>query len=92
MKKSIKVLFDITHGQKYLEGVVAKQAELYGVHGVGQQIKPGVVQLYLVGDEEQVDNFLDCLYTADTKYSLKNINIETCTADRSFRGIFRIVE
>jgi len=92
MKRCIKVIFEISDAQKYLEDVVAKESVKWGVQGVGQQIKKGFVQLFVMGQEDQIDNFLDCLYITDSAYVLKNIEIETCVSDHSFRGVFRIVE
>jgi acylphosphatase len=92
MKKCIKMLFEIEDGQVVLENFIAKQAEKFKVEGVGQQIKKGQIQIYVCGQEEQIDNFIDCLYLGDSKVKLQNIKIETCSTDRSYRGVFRIVE
>ncbi len=92
MKKCVKISFEIEDAQKILETFVAKQAEEFGIEGVGQQIKKGLIQLYACAQEEQVDEFIDCLYVGTSKIQLKNIKIETCPTDRSYRGVFRIVE
>jgi acylphosphatase len=92
MKKCVKLLFDVDDAQNVLETFIAKQAEKFGVEGVGQQIKKGLIQLYACAQEEQVDEFIDCLYVGTEKIQLQNIKIETCSTDRSYRGVFRIVE
>ncbi|MDP3787873.1 MAG: acylphosphatase [Candidatus Chromulinivorax sp.] len=92
MKKCVKISFEIEDAQKILETFVAKQAEKFGIEGVGQQIKKGLIQLYACAQEEQVDEFIDSLYVGMPKVQLKNIKIETCPTDRSYRGVFRIVE
>ena len=92
MKKCVKILFEVENAQKVLETFVAKKAEEFRVEGVGQQIKVGLVQLYACAQEEQIDNFIDALYVGTAKIQLQNINIETCPTDRSYRGVFRIVE
>lgn len=92
MKKCVKVLFEVEEAQKVLETFIAKQAEKFGVEGIGQQIKHGLIQMYVCAQEDQVDEFIDCLYVGTDKIQLKNIKIETCPTDRSYRGVFRIVE
>ena len=92
MKKCVKIVFEVEDAQKILETFVAKQAERYGIEGVGQQIKKGLIQLYVCAQEDQVDEFIDCLYVGTDIVQLQNIKIETCSTDRSYRGVFRIVE
>lgn len=92
MKKCIKVVFQVDFAQNVLETFIAKQAELKNVEGVGQRIKDGAIQLYVCGQEEQVDDFVDCLYVGEKDVAIHAIKIETCPADRSYRGVFRIVE
>ena len=92
MKKCVKVLFEVENAQNVLETFIAKQAEKFKVEGVGQQIKQGLIQIYVCAQEEVVDEFIDCLYLGDKKAKLQNIKIETCSTDRSYRGVFRIVE
>ncbi|MBV8661120.1 MAG: hypothetical protein JO129_03175 [Candidatus Dependentiae bacterium] len=92
MKKCVKVVFEVDNAQSILDTFIAKQAEKFRVEGVGQQIKSGVIQLYVCSQEAQVDDFIDSLYLGTDKIQLRNINIETCSTDRSYRGVFRIVE
>ncbi len=92
MKKCIKLLFDVMHAQKVLETFIAQQAASCKIEGIGQQIKEGSIQLYVCGQEEQVDDFVDALYLGNKAVSIDNIRIETCPTDRSYRGVFRIVE
>jgi|GEM_PF-1463747 len=92
MKKCVKVIFEVEDTQKVLESFIAQQAKLFNVEGIGQQISKGVVQVFVCGQEEQVEEFIDILYVGTPKISLKNIAIETCTTDRLYRGVFRVVE
>lgn len=92
MKKCIKLLCHTPQAQYVLESFIAKNAQHYQIEGVGQKIKEGVLQLYLCGQEEQVDEFIDALYVGSNEHGLTNINIETSSVDRSYRGVFRIVE
>ena len=92
MKKCIKVIFEAVDAQKVLENFIAKQAEKHKVEGIGQKIKEETIQLYVCGQEEQVEDFIDSLYLGTTQIKLENIIIETCPTDRSYRGVFRIVE
>ena len=92
MKKCVKLLFEIAQAQKVLESFIADQAAKFRVEGLGQQINKDLIQIFVCGQEEQVDDFIDALYVGTPKIQLKNIQIETCPTDRSYRGIFRIVE
>lgn len=92
MKKCVKLIFEVSNTQKVLETFIAKQAENFGVEGIGQKIKEGVIQLYVCGQQDQVEEFIDSLYLGDKNIRLENIKIETCSTDRSYRGVFRIVE
>lgn len=92
MKRCVKIFFDVDEAQKILETFIAKQSHACKLEGVGQQIKKGSVQLFVCGQEERVDDFIDALYVGSDKVHIKNIMIETCTTERSFRGVFRIVE
>ena len=92
MKKCVKLIFEVEDGQKVLESFIAQQSSLFKVEGVGQQINKNVIQLFVCGQEEQVDDFIDVLYIGQPLIQLKNIKIETCSTDRSYRGVFRIVE
>ena len=92
MKKCVKLIFEVEQAQKVLEGFIAEQAETWKIEGVGQQIKPGMIQVYICGQEMPVDEFIDSLYVGSDDVQLHNIKIETCPTDRSYRGVFRIVE
>jgi acylphosphatase len=91
MKKCVKVFFEVDDAQMVLENFILKQAENCKVEGIGQQIKQGNIQIYVCGQEDDVDEFIDCLYLGNTHVKLQNIKIETCPTDRSYRGVFRIV-
>lgn len=92
MKKCVKLIFDVVDAQTVLETFIAKHAEECKIEGIGQKIKEGLVQLYVCGQQEQVEDFIDVLYLGDATIKLENIKIETCPTDRSYRGVFRIVE
>ncbi|MGZ6251283.1 MAG: acylphosphatase [Candidatus Chromulinivorax sp.] len=92
MKKCIKVIFEVVDAQKVLENFIAKQADKHKVEGIGQKIQDGIVQLYVCAQEEQVEEFIDSLYLGTAHIKLENIVIETCPTDRTYRGVFRIVE
>lgn len=91
MKKCVKLLFEVNKAQDVLESFIVQQAQKNGIEGIGQQVQSGVIQLYACGQEEQVDEFIDHLYLGDKNIQLSNIKIETCSTDRSYRGVFRIV-
>lgn len=92
MKKCVKLLFEVEDAQNVLETFIARQAEKFRIEGIGQQIKKGLIQIYVCAQQEAVDEFIDCLYLGNDKVQLQNINIETCSTERSYRGVFRIVE
>lgn len=92
MKKCIKLLFEVENAQQVLETFIAKSAAYYKVEGVAQKMKDQTVQIYVCGQEAAVDDFIDCLYLGEKDIRLNNIAIETCSTDRSYRGVFRIVE
>ena len=92
MKKCVKLLFEVVMAQKVLESFIADQASVFKVEGIGQQVNKDLIQLFVCGQEEQVDDFIDALYVGTPKLQLQNIKIETCSTDRSYRGVFRIVE
>ena len=92
MKKCVKLLFEVVMAQKVLESFIADQASVFKVEGIGQQVNKDLIQLFVCGQEEQVDDFIDALYVGTPKLQLQNIKIETCPTDRSYRGVFRIVE
>ena len=92
MKKCIKLMFEVENSQKVLETFIAKQAEKFQVEGIGQQMKEGFLQVYACAQEDQIEEFIDSLYLGSKIVQLKNIEIETCSTERSSRGVFRIVE
>jgi hypothetical protein len=92
MKMCIKIIFEVQNAQEILEKHISKLSEKYKVEGVGQQIKKDVIQLFICGQQAEIDHFVDSLYLEKFPHSLQNIMIETCPADRSYRGVFRIVE
>lgn len=92
MKKCVKLLFETEEAQKILESFIADQAALFKVEGIGQQTHKNLIQLFVCGQQDQVDDFIDALYVGKQSVQLKNIKIETCSTDRSYRGVFRIVE
>ena len=92
MKKCVKVLFEVVQAQKVLESFIAHQVGLFKIEGIGQQTNKDLIQIFVCGQEDQVDDFIDALYVGTPTVQLKNIKIETCSTDRSYRGVFRIVE
>jgi acylphosphatase len=92
MKKCVKVIFDVPNAQEVLETFIAQNAINCKIEGIGQKIKDDTVQLYICGQEYEVDEFIDALYLGKPGVEIKNIVIETSLTDRSYRSVFRIVE
>lgn len=88
MKQCMCVRVYKANSKEFLEEYVMTQAKKNQIEGIGQFIDPDQVQIFVCAKQAGIEKFLDALYEAGNE----KIEIEPCSLERDFRGVFRIVE
>lgn len=92
MKQCMCVRVYCPKNKEFLEEYVMAQAKKNQIEGIGQLVNPDQVQIFVCAKQDGIENFLDALYAANGSMTLDKIEIEPCSLERDFRGVFRIVE
>lgn len=91
MKQCLKITVSGTvQGTGYRE-FAKKVAMKLLIEGTAQNQEDGTVIIYACGDSNNLDTFIDELYKGPKKAHVKNINVEPLIAEKSFRGVFRVI-
>ena len=92
MKKCVKVVFSAKIPETFLYNPVKESACSLNVEGTVQVItSEQKVYLFAFGNKEEVNEFLDMLYTALIKIGIEDIEIEPVVNKKDYRGIFRVI-
>jgi len=68
---------------------VQKHANSLEVEGTVQNMENGSVMIYVCGDVDKVDDFIDFLYKGPERAKVKDVLVEPMPVEKDFRGVFR---
>lgn len=91
MKKHIKIkVVGTVQGVGYRD-FVQQQAAKLGIEGTIQYSNHSAVLIYAWGTSDLLEQFIDQLYIGSKKSHVESVETESCSENRDFRGIFRII-
>lgn len=93
MHKCLKIMFDASVPDNFLYEFVQQHAKDLGLEGTVQVVSVNKkVRIVVCGDKDTVDEFVDLLHKGTGKFSPDNIEVEAFAKDKSYRGVFRVIE
>ncbi len=91
MKRSLKITVSGVVQKVGLRQHIQEAAEKLKLEGTAENTEDGKVVLYVAGESEKLDSLIDCIYEGTKKASIEDVEIESNTAPRNFRGVFRLI-
>jgi acylphosphatase len=94
MCKCLKITFYGELPDDFLTNVVQRYAKKLQIEGIAQyDVAHGRrIKVIACGAKDDVDAFLDSLYKDTADNDLEGLEAEPFIKDRSYRGVFRIIE
>ncbi|MFH1831229.1 MAG: acylphosphatase [bacterium] len=92
MKQSVKIKITGQVQEVGYRKFAQKQAQTLGIEGTIQNLDDQSVIIYVCGDATKLDQFIDLLYKGPNKSKIADIQIEPLLTEKSFRGVFRILD
>jgi acylphosphatase len=94
MNKCLKITFFGNLPDDFLTDVVQRYAKKLQIEGVAQHdlVHGRSIKVIACGAKDDVDMFLDSLYKDAAESELEGVEAEPFIKDRSYRGVFRIIE
>lgn len=90
MNKCFKITCFTTNVKKSLEEFILNEAKKLSLEGLATKENDQKIKIFVSGQEENVEQFIDALYSGSQKHIFKDITVEVDASDKSFRGVFRI--
>ncbi|MFH0898435.1 MAG: acylphosphatase [bacterium] len=92
MKQNVKIkIIGKIHDVGYRE-FVQKQAQRLHIEGTIQNLSDESIIILASGQADHLDQFIDLLYKGPTKSKIQDVQVEPLLTEKSFRGVFRILE
>ena len=94
MNKCLRITFYGDLPEDFLTNVVQRYAKKLQIEGIAQHdaVSGRRIKVIACGAKNDVDEFLDSLYKDAAESQLDNVEAEPFIKDRSYRGVFRIIE
>lgn len=94
MNKCLKITFYGDLPDDFLTDVVQRYAKKLQIEGVAQYdlVHGRRIKVIACGAKDDVDAFLDSLYKDASESQLEGVEAEPFIKDRSYRGVFRVIE
>lgn len=91
MKKSVKIIISGKFNYTQLPRFLLAQSKLLAIQGILQIVNPESANLYLTGNIDNVESFIDSIFDDNSGIERAEIDIKPMDEDKDFRGIFRVV-
>jgi acylphosphatase len=92
MKRCLKISFDVGPAPKNFLSFLQNCARELGIEGVAQIDEAQIITITICGQNEAVEDFLDCVHAGYQEWLPTNIIQEPFLSNRDYRGTFRIIE
>lgn len=69
---------------------IQKNANRLNIEGTLQNQESGII-IYACGALDNLDKFIDTLYSSPDKSKIKDITTEPFVSEKGYRGVFRII-
>lgn len=92
MNQCMRITFIAEGGKESLHSFVRRQAKEFSLEGVVQPFTDDKVRVIVCGPRDNVEDFIDTLYSGANEKMLDNLRVEPIMKDRDYRGVFRVIE
>lgn len=92
MNKHVKIF--LTGNLDFLKyaNFIAQQATALAICGSIQKFDHNTLLVYATGNSDDIENFIDTLYSSEDSSKIVNIEIKPLDEHKEFRGVFRIIQ
>ena len=91
MKRSLKITVSGVVQKVGLRQHIQNTAETLRLEGTVENADDGTVIVYAAGESEKLDSLIDAIYEGTKKSSIEDVNVESNTAPKNFRNVFRLI-
>lgn len=91
VKRSLKITVSGVVQNVGLRQHIQLAAEKLRLEGTAENTEDGKVVLYVSGESEHLDSLIDAVYEGTKKAKIEDVEIESNTTPRNFRGVFRLI-
>lgn len=92
MSQCLKITFMGDVPKSFLKNIVQKNARTLELEGVAQFIETNRIKIIICGQKDAIDKFVDVLHKELAEKIIEQLEIEPFIKDKSYRGVFRVIE
>lgn len=92
MNKCVRIAFNGTIKENFLNTIILKHARKLNIEGFAQVIPPSKIKIVACGIKEQVDEFIDLVHKEIAAFQVQELEVEPFLKDKDYRGVFRVIE
>jgi hypothetical protein len=93
MNKCVRISFNISYPEGFLQSFVQKHARDLDLEGLAQVSHAEQKTIVMVcGPKDNIDVFVDRLYKGNKDVQLEALEVEPFLKVKDYRGIFRVIE
>lgn len=91
MKKSVKIVINGQFNNKTFPSFLLEKSKNVSVEGLLQILNLKSAIMYLTGNVDDVESFIDLMFDENSGIDNASIDIKAMDEEKDFRGIFRVV-
>ena len=91
VKRSLKITVSGVVQNVGLRQHIQLVAEKLRLEGTAENTEDGKVIIYAAGEGEKLDSLIDAIYEGTKGATIEDVEVESNTAPRNFRGVFRLI-
>jgi len=92
MKKCLQITIIAEFPEEFLRNFIQKHARKLELEGTVQFVDQDQARIFVCGEKEEVDLFLDVLHEGTKDWKAQQIDTEPSIKEKDYRGIFRVIE
>lgn len=91
MKRSLKIIVSGVVQKVGLREHIQEAATKLRLEGTAENTEDGKILLFVAGESDRLDSLIDAIYEGTKKASIEDVEVESNTAPKNFRGVFRLI-
>lgn len=92
MNKCLSVTLTLKSYDDDLISFIQRSAKRLKVEGTLQAVDKKTLKLVACGKSEEVDKFMDSVYSGNKSTKPSAVEVEPFLRDKDYRGVFRVIE
>jgi len=91
VKRSLKIIVSGNVQHHELQEKIQLNATKLRLEGTSEYLDKDKLLIFVAGESEQLDSLIDVIYEGTPKSSIEDVDVDSNTSPKSFRGVFRII-